>query len=136
MKRFLTTFLLAAVVTAACGAEYAKAFNYRIIVPDKASAIEKAAAAELKLHLSKSFTSSLKLNGKVPEVISFYVGNSEKTPFAGVRCKGEFAIFRKGNDFLFTGVDTPNGNLMRLTDDCGTFHSVVYFAQKYLKLYL
>ncbi len=134
MKRFLTTFLLAAVVTAACGAEYAKAFNYRIIVPDKASAIEKAAAAELKLHLSKSFTSPLKLNGKVPEVISFYVGNSEKTPFAGVRCKGEFAIFRKGNDFLFAGVDTPNGNLMRLTDDCGTFHSVVYFAQKYLNV--
>ncbi|MBO5790995.1 MAG: DUF4838 domain-containing protein [Lentisphaeria bacterium] len=134
MKRFLTTFLFAALISAAAGAEYAKNLNYRIIIPDKASAIEKAAAAELKLHLAKSFTKAVKLNGKVPALISFYVGNVEKSPFAGVRSKGEFTIFRKGENFLLTGADTPNGNITRLTDDCGTFHSAAYFAQKYLKV--
>ena len=134
MKIFSSLLLLTAAVSMAGAAEFAKALNYRIIVPDKASAIEKAAAAELKLHLAKSFTKPVKLNGKVPAVISFYVGNSEKSPFAGVRSKGEFSIFRKGENFLLTGVDTPNGNITRLTDACGTFHSAAYFAQKYLNV--
>ena len=54
MKIFSFLLLLTAAVSMAGAAEFAKALNYRIVIPDKASAIEKAAAAELKLHLSKS----------------------------------------------------------------------------------
>ncbi|MBR2873800.1 MAG: DUF4838 domain-containing protein [Lentisphaeria bacterium] len=137
MKHFLTLFLLTALFFTAGGAEFAKALNYRIIIPDKATSIEKAAAAELKLHLSKSFTKPVKLNGKTPKTICFFVGNSKEAASAGltpVKYKGEFGIFRKNDNFLLAGVDTPNGFLTRLTDECGTFHSVAYFVQKYLNV--
>ena len=131
MKRFLTTFLFSALISAAAGAEYAKNLNYRIIIPDKASAIEKAAAAELKLHLAKSFTKAVKLNGKVPKLITFYVGLNKESGI-GPLYEGEFGVFRKGEDFLLTGVDTPRGNISKVTDSCGTFLCVAYFARKYL----
>ena len=133
MKIFSTLLLLTAAVSIAGAAEFAKALNYRIIIPDKASAIEKAAADDLKLHLSKSYTKAVKLNGKTPQMLTFFVGISPESVKAGLnpRFKGEFGVFRKGDNFLFTGVDTPNGSLARSTDECGTFHSVSYFAQKY-----
>ena len=133
MKKTLLLFLSVAAITVAGAAEFAKLHNCRIIIPDKASAIEKAAAEELKLHLSKSYTCPAKLNGKVPAVINFYVGLNKEygiTP----KYKGEFGVFRKGDTFLLTGFDTPKGTLTKTTDACGTFHSVAYFAQKYLNV--
>ena len=50
MNRFLLLLLTAAGITAAGAAEFARAHNYRIVIPDNAAAIEKSAAAELKLH--------------------------------------------------------------------------------------
>lgn len=134
MKIVLSFLLLTAAATLATGAEFARALNYRIIVADKATAIEKAAAAELKLHLSKSYTRPIKVNGKVPSVVNFFVGVSKESAKAGfaARSKGEFAVSRKGNDFFLAGQDTPNGSIARASDDCGTFHSVSYFAQKYM----
>ena len=131
MKRFLLLLLTVAGATAACAAEFAKAHNYRIVIPDQASAIEKSAAAELKLHLSKSYTKAVKLNGKVPKLITFYVGLNKESGIYPLY-EGEFGVFRKGEDFLLTGVDTPRGNISKVTDSCGTFLCVAYFARKYL----
>jgi hypothetical protein len=134
MKKWLTSLLLIAGVVYAGGAEFAKALNYRIVVPDKASAIEKAAAGELKLHLGKTFSAPVKLNGKTPAVITFFVGSSKEAAAAGFKnaaYKGEFAVFKKGDNFFFAGVDTPNGDIFKLIGECGTFHSVSYFLQKY-----
>ena len=64
MKKLLLLCLCAAALSIAGAAEYAKALNYVIIIPDKATAIEKGAAAELKLHLAKTNTTPVKLNGK------------------------------------------------------------------------
>ena len=134
MKKLLTSLLLIAGIVYAGGAEFAKALNYRIIVPDKASAIEKAAAGELKLHLGKTFSAPVKLNGKTPGTITFFVGSSKEAAAAGfknLQYKGEFAIFKKGDSFFFAGIDTPNFDIFKLVGECGTFHSVSYFLQKY-----
>ena len=134
MKKLLLLCLCAAGFSIAGGAEYSKALNYVIIIPDQASAIEKAAAAELKLHLGKTYTAPVKLNGKTPAKICFFVGNSKEAAQAGLapKYKGEFGVFRKGENILFTGTDTPKGSLQKVMDLCGTFHSVSYFAQRYM----
>ena len=126
--------LTAAGIAGAGAAEFAKALNYQIIIPDKATAIQKGAAAELKLHLSKTYTAPVKLNGKTPAKICFFVGNSKEAAQAGLNpiFQGEFGVFRKGDNFLLTGVDTPKGSLQKVMDLCGTFHSVSYFARKYM----
>jgi hypothetical protein len=115
MKKTLLLFLSVAAITVAGAAEFAKLHNCRIIIPDKASAIEKAAAEELKLHLSKSYTCPAKLNGKVPAVINFYVGLNKESGITP-KYKGEFGVFRKNDTFLLTGFDTPKGTLTKTTD--------------------
>lgn len=134
MKKFLTLFSLIVLVWGLSAAEFAKALNYRIVLSDKAGEMEKAAAAELKLHLSKSYKKAVKLNGKTPKLITFFVGNSKEAAAAGLtaqKIKNEFLICRKGDNFLFAGIDT-RGKLLNPTTECGTFHSVAYFVQKYM----
>lgn len=134
MKKFLTLFAVSLFLLNLHSAEFAKALNYRIILPEKATAIEKSAAEELKFHLSKSYKKAVKINGKTPKLINFFVGCSAESSKAGLipRYKGEFCIVRKGNDFLFTGHDSPRRTIYRTLSECGTFHSVAYFVQKYM----
>ena len=136
MKKFSTLFLAFALLSVAGAAEYARVLNCRIITADKPDTIVKAAADELKLHLSKSYSAPVKLNGKTPKVINFFVGLSKEAEAAGMKAPytGEFAVIRKGDNFLFIGTDTPKGALDRQTDECGTFHSVAYFVQKYMNV--
>jgi len=135
MKKVLFAVLSFAFGLALAGAEFAKVQNCRIVIPEKASAVEKAAAAELKLHLTKSLTAPVKLNGKVPGTVTFFVGDSPEAAQAGLKApKGEyeFGILRKGDAFLLYGKDTPKARIVNTGDDCGTFLSAAYFARKYL----
>ena len=135
MKKLLFTVLSFAFGLALTGAEFAKIQNCRIVIPEKASAVEKAAAAELKLHLTKSLAAPVKLNRKLPAVLTFFVGDSPEAAQAGLKApKGEyeFGILRKGDAFLLYGKDTPKARIVNVGDDCGTFLSAAYFARKYL----
>ena len=136
MKKFSTLLLAFALLSVAGAAEYARVLNCRIITCDKPDTPIKAAADELKLHLSKSYTAPVKLNGKTPEVINFYVGLSKEAEAAGMKAPyaGEFAVIRKGDNFLFIGTDTPKGTFEKLSDELGTFLSVSYFVQKYMNV--
>lgn len=137
MIKFFAAIMVICCLCAAEGVEFAKIRNCVITIPDKASNIEKSAANELKLHLSKSYSTAVKLNGKTPEKITFFIGDSKESRAAGfapVQNKAEFGIVLKGNNFFFTGNDTPGGTVSRLLHDCGTFHSVAYFVQKYMQV--
>lgn len=137
MRYFSAVLLALCLCSMAKGIEFAKIHNCSIVISAGAGAIEKAAAEELKLHLSKSFTAPAKVNGKVPAKITFFIGNSGESRAAGfgaVKYKGEFCIARKDNAFYFTGCDTRNGSIFNANHECGTFLSVAYFVQKYLQV--
>ena len=138
-KAFFSCLMLLAAVLLS-GAEFAKVQNFTIVLPDNPTAIESAAAAELKDHLSKSFTAPAKLNGQTPAAINLFVGLSEQAKKAGFSGdykaavqEDKFGIYRNNHDFLLLGYDTANGNIYTFKDSCGTFLAVEYFAQKYLQ---
>lgn len=140
MKKTVLSCLLFSAAMLLGSAEFARIQNFAIVLPDKPTEIEKSAAAELKEHLSRSFTAPAKLNGQTPAAINLFVGLSEqakKSGFAGdyssAAQENKFGIYRNNNDFLLLGYDSINGNIYTFKDSCGTFLAVVYFAQKYLQ---
>ena len=140
MKKLL---LLAMLIFSGCAiyaAEFAKVHNFTIILADEPTEIEKSAAAELKEHLSKSYTAPAQLNGKTPVKINMFIGVSaeaKKAGFSGdhsaAQAESKFGIYRNNNDFLFVGFDSVNGDIYTFRDSCGTLLAVEYFAQKYLQ---
>ena len=140
MKKLL---LLAMLIFSGCAiyaAEFAKVHNFTITLAGKPTEIEKSAAAELKEHLSKSYSAPAQLNGKTPAKINMFIGVSaeaKKAGFSGdhsaAQAESKFGIFRNNNDFLFVGFDTPDGDIYTFRDSCGTLLAVEYFAQKYLQ---
>ena len=139
MKKFLIAMAALSAALSAAAAEFAAQHNWVIVTGEKLSAIEKTAAEELKLHLEKTFTAPVKLNGAVPQKIRFFVGLSDeakKAAFSQVvpalELPGKFGIERRNNDFLFYGYDTANGSAFTSRHSCGTLIAVEYFAQKYL----
>jgi len=134
---FVVLGLFCGVLTLAA-AEYSRVFNMSIQLPEKYNQAELFAAQELELHLKKIFSAPARLNGQQPETITFYVGISDAVrrggfePVAAEKLAGKFGICRRGNDFLFYGEDTPDGDIERLKDKFGTLSAVEYFLQKYL----
>ncbi|MBE6380991.1 MAG: DUF4838 domain-containing protein [Lentisphaerae bacterium] len=141
MRKIWLLFCLSLIVIVLPGAEYAVVHNWHIVLPEKATGIEKLSAGELKLHLQKSYSRPAVFNGSVPEKITLFVGLSDEAVTAGFNdvipaeeLPGKFGIYRKGNNLLFIGVDTENGRIDRLKDQCGTLSAVEYFLQKYVKV--
>lgn len=142
MKKWFLTALIFSCVFALYGKEYFKLHNVTVQIPENSTAMQREAAAELKLHLSKLLTAPLKVNGKVPTQITMFVGFSpaaERAGFTGLPAAdtlpGKFAVCRRGNDFLFYGWDSqPEGSLFNGKQHCGTFFAVSYFVQKYLQI--
>jgi hypothetical protein len=141
MKKFLIAMAAFSAALSAAAAEFAAQHNWVIVTGEKLSAIEKTAAEELKLHLEKSFSAPIKLNGAVPQKIRFFVGatdEAKKANFSKVTPAGElpgkFGIARNNNDFLFYGYDTADGSAFVSRHSCGTLIAVEYFAQKYLQV--
>ena len=140
MKKFFIVIAALSAALGAAAAEFAAQHNWVIVTGEKLSAIEKTAAEELKLHLEKTFTAPVKLNGAVPQKIRFFVGatdEAKKANFSKVTpagdLPGKFGIVRSNNDFLFYGYDTANGSAFVSRHSCGTLIAVEYFAQKYLQ---
>ena len=140
MKKLLLLAAMIGGISAIYAAEFAKVHNFTITLADTPTEIEKSAAAELKEHLSKTFTAPAQLNGKTPAKINLFVGASAQARKAGfngdlsaAQAESKFGIFRNNNDFLFVGFDTPNGDIHTFRDSCGTLLAVEYFAQKYLQ---
>ena len=140
MKKAFFSGLLLLAVSLLSGAEFAKVQNFTIVLPDKPTAIESAAAAELQAHLSQTFSAPAKINGSTPAAITLFVGVSDQARKAGfngdytaAQKEDKFAVYRNNGDFLFTGFDSANGNVYSVSDSCGTFLAVEYFAQKYLQ---
>lgn len=143
MKKFLTTFLMILITQVVFAGEYCKIGNTNIVLSDKADAMQKEAAGELQKHLKKLLSKPLKLNGRTPEKITFFVGLSpeaEKAGFTDIPAAGtlpgKFAIFRKNDNFLLYGMDSAQGrkSLYNGRSHCGTFFAVSYFVQKYLQV--
>ena len=142
MKKFLSC--CAAVWLCCSGmpaAESIQIQNIRIVTAEKASGIEKSAAGELSRHLGKIYSSPAEINGQKAETATFYVGLSPEAVAAGFinlpageNLPGKFGVFRRGNNFLFYGYDTPNGDIYTLKHNCGTLLAVEYFLQKYLNV--
>lgn len=142
MKKFLSC--CAAVWLCCSGmpaAESIQIQNIRIVTAEKASGIEKSAAGELSRHLEKIYSSPAEINGQKAETATFYVGLSPEAVAAGFinlpageNLPGKFGVFRRGNNFLFYGYDTPNGDIYTLKHNCGTLLAVEYFLQKYLNV--
>ena len=140
MKKLLIAIAALSAALGAVAAEFAAQHNWAIVTGEKISAIEKTAAEELKLHLEKSFSKPIKLNGAVPQKIRFFVGLSDeakKADFGKVtpakELPGKFGIARNNSDFLFYGYDTANGSAFVSRQSCGTLIAVEYFATKYLQ---
>lgn len=142
MKKFLSC--CAAVWLCCSGmpaAESIQIQNIRIVTAEKASGIEKSAAGELSRHLGKIYSSPAEINGQKAGTATFYVGLSPEAVAAGFinlpageNLPGKFGVFRRGNNFLFYGYDTPNGDIYTLKHNCGTLLAVEYFLQKYLNV--
>ena len=105
-KAFLSGLMLLAAAVLS-GAEFAKVRNFTIILPDKPGSIESAAAAELKTHLSNTFTADARLNGTTPAKINVFVGLSEQARKAGftgdysASCQEDkFGIYRNNNGIV------------------------------------
>ena len=142
MKKFLSW--CAALLLGCAGilaAESRQIQNICIVTSDNASGIEKAAAEELSRHLGKIYSQPAEINGQKAGSATFFVGISPEAVAAGFRdlpngenLPGKFGVFRRGNNFLFYGYDTPNGDIYTLKHSCGTLMAVEYFLQKYLNV--
>lgn len=111
--------------------------NYRIIVPEKATAAEAYAAQELAGELRTIFTRPLVFSPGLEGPIDFLVGFGESAAASGFpdwrrnrEHPGEFGLFRRGNQILFFGFDDPRVNPRSAKGQAGTLSSVYYFLTR------
>lgn len=108
--------------------------NYKIILPNNATQIQKLAAKELKTFLKANYTKAIVVNN-TREPLTFFVGgscdavNNELVP--ELPENSEFGVFRQGRNFLFFGKDDNIDPNKSLRGHAGTLLSVYYFLQKF-----
>jgi len=140
MKKVFFLTVLAALLFAGCrsavpcvplppAATVEQRLNYEIRIPQKAGAIEKFAAQELKNYLAKCFSKPVRLNGKTPEKVTFLVASQKNLPQGA-----EFSVtFRPDNVIWLGGFDDriSRMNPNSFVGENGTLLAVYYFLQKY-----
>ena len=112
--------------------------NYRIVLPDNASKVQKTAAEELKSYLAKIYTEPIRFNGKTPAALTFLIGFPAEAIRAGFTTlpalsdyPGEFGVFTRNDHVLFSGVDDGNIDPWAISGRTGTLLSIYYFLEKY-----
>lgn len=133
---FLTAFFLIMIQTCSAGTVFQERLNYKIILPENPTAVQKTATVELKKFLSEIYDENIDLNNSKTQVI-FYVGQSSESKKAGFSnisdMKMNFGVFRKNRSFLFCGYDDDNVDPYKTTKGyAGTLSAVYYFLNQHL----
>lgn len=112
--------------------------NYRIVLPDNASKVQKTAADELKSYLAGIYSEPIRFNGKTPAMLTFLIGFSAEAIRAGFTAlpalsdyPGEFGVFTRKDHILFSGVDDDKIDPWAVSGRTGTLLSIYYFLEKY-----
>lgn len=112
--------------------------NYRIVLPDNASKVQKTAAEELKSYLARIYSEPVRFNGKTPVLLTFLIGFPAEAIRAGFTTlpalsdyPGEFGVFTRNDHILFSGVDDDKIDPWAVSGRTGTLLSIYYFLEKY-----
>ena len=115
-----------------------KRLNYRIVLPDNASKVQKTAADELKSYLGKIYSEPIRFNGKTPGTLTFLIGFPTEAIRAGFTTlpplsdyPGEFGVFVRNDHILLSGRDDKDIDPWSLSGLTGTLLSVYYFLENY-----
>jgi uncharacterized protein DUF4838/cellulose/xylan binding protein with CBM9 domain len=135
-KLFLAVFVsLITICNIAAGKVFHQKLNYRIIVQEKPTKVQKFAAAELKKFLDLTYSSPIIMNGTIRPML-FLVGFPSEAIFAGFtklpNMKSRFGVFQSGNAILLYGSDAPGVDPTKTSlYETGTLSAVYYFLTKY-----
>ena len=114
---------------------FSERLNYKILTPDKPTAVQTSAAAELDKFLAKTYQQAIVLNGDSSPMV-FLVGVSDEAILAGFtqlpRLEDNFGLFRLGRSILFHGYDDDFCQPAKSTrGQAGTLLAVYYFLRQY-----
>ncbi len=140
MKNWIVRLLFCLLISSTwtnvnAGSVFHHKLNYRIIIPDNPTAVQRFAASELKTFLDLTYSAPLILNGKT-DPVTFMVGFPEEAIMAGFTdvpaMQGRFGVFRKNSTFLLFGEDCNNLDPVKTINyNAGTLSAVYYFLIKY-----
>jgi Domain of unknown function (DUF4838) len=142
MRKFIWLVVFGLMLTMAgkifAGKIFTARLNYRVMLQDNPTEVQKFAAAELKKFLNEAYSEQIKLNGE-PADLTFMIGFPAEAMLAGFTdipsLKDRFGIFRRGTILLFYGDDRPDLDPVKTYKyRAGTLAAVHYFINRYLKV--